>query len=292
MPITSEHMATSGHIHLKKGTVQDRMELCLNYKKQFDRLEHDRLTTFFLHNDRQVDSCVGRITYASPKCGWMEDTPAHNTIVIDGSNSHMTHGQLIAFSSDAETPLAVVASNPRKTYYDNVEQVRGVAIIEDCWIVFDRVACQEARTIDRYQYGHGKATFTTNLTPSGILLPHLPVKGEFRDVVAGPCGRELVGAFQNDLRLRVVCDREMTAVRALTYGGYSANPMEVTFARVEKAKEVTFLAGFVLGKDKQPPELAIDKSTDDEILLAVTTTAKEYRVVVRPKAKEATIQTE
>jgi hypothetical protein len=70
----------------------------------------------------------------------------------------------------------------------------------------------------------------------------LPERGRFTEVVTGAAGKELWLDFENDLRMRLVCDQDMSGGKARTYGGFGQNMMDVTWARVESAKEANFLA--------------------------------------------------
>ena len=146
----------------------------MNYRQQFDRGEHDRHTTFFFRNGWQVDSCLGRLRYTDPGAAFMEATAAHNTIVIDGQNPRAVNGDLVAWQGDGDTPFAVAQTDPQATLFKGVRQLRGIALLGDAYVVFDRVVCDRPRTIDRYQYGQGKAVFAFKAVPPAAPLPKLP----------------------------------------------------------------------------------------------------------------------
>lgn len=286
-PAVSKLMDGMGYIFLRRGSAADSWEIRMNYKEQFDRGEHDRFTTFFFRNGQQVDSTVGRMFYTVPGSGWMEYTAAHNVIVIDGQNSRAVTGDLVAYDGAGETPIAVVADDPTATLYEGVRQLRGIALLGDAYMVFDRVTCDQPRTIDRYQYGRGKAALRFKAEAPAQAPAKLPEVGRFTDILGGPCGKELRVDFENALKMRLVCDRDLTGYKALTFCGLG--PMEVTWARLDDAKEATFLATFSLGKDADPPAGKIVKSTDDEIVLEVKARARAWTVTVRPKEKKAEV---
>jgi len=304
LPVSSVHMAGAGYVYLRRGTAADWLGIALNYIKPFDRGERDRLTTFFHRTGTQVDSTVGRITYGSPHAGWMAATAAHNCIVIDGADEQDADCQLIAFDPSpyrqrpagsrqdgggtAETPIAVVATNPASPLYDGVAQLRCVALLEDSFVVFDRVACDRPRTIDRYQYGKGTARLHAKASPVEPLPQALPKAGAFSQIQGGPCGKELRVDFENLLRMRVVSDGDMEAYKGLTVGAYQATPMEFTFVRRSGA-EAAFLASFTLGKDKEPPALTILKSTPEEMVFEVKAPARAWNVTIRPKDKKVRV---
>jgi len=131
--MTSRLMDGMGYIFLRLGTAADFREIRMNYKEQFDRNEHDRFTTFFYRNGRQVDSCIGRCRYSDPGALFMADTAAHNTIVIDGQDSRDVTGNLLVWREDGETPMAVVATDPKATLYEGVRQLRGIALLGDAY---------------------------------------------------------------------------------------------------------------------------------------------------------------
>jgi hypothetical protein len=81
----------------------------------------------------------------------------------------------------------------------------------------------------------------------------------------------------------------MTGGKARTHGGYQQTTMDVTWARVDGAREATFLATFALGKDNEPPAARIVKSTDDETVLEVKDRNKAYTIAVKPKEKKAEV---
>jgi len=289
LPARSVLLPGAGYIYLKKGTAADWAGISLNYIKQFDRTERDRFTTFFLRNGSQVDSTIGRITYGSPHGSWMYATAAHNTIVIDGQNSEAREGRLLVFDPSPQAPIAVVATIPGTPLYKGVSQVRGIALIEDLYVVFDRVECGVPRTIDRYQYGKGKAVLKFETGELAALPEHRPAKGEFSQMEGGRCGKELRVDFANGLKMRLVSDGEMDAYKGLTIGGYQAHPMEFTFARRPKCKQATFLATFSLGANLEPPPLKIVKTDAKEMIFEIALKEKTYLLRVTPEERSAAI---
>jgi len=289
MRAQSVHMPGAGYLFLKKGNAADYSEVRLNYIKQFDRHEHDRFTTFLFRNSRQVDSTVGRITYGSPRCGWMGDTAAHNCIVVNGESQKAPEGRLVAVDLSPDAPIAVVESRPETPFYPGVRHIRCIALLGDAYVVFDRVSAQEPRTIDRYQWGRGKAKLSFEAAPVEA-LPHLPKRGQFEQISGGACGKELLVEFENALKMRLVSDAELHAYTAVTVGGYQADPMEVTFARRAKAKDAAFLAAFTLGEASQPPALKIINTDMKELVFQVLTPDKNYTVRIRPDEKSVSVE--
>ncbi|HUT35356.1 MAG TPA: hypothetical protein VNE39_17850 [Planctomycetota bacterium] len=288
MPVRSVLFPGTGYVFLRAGNVADSREIRLNYLKTFDRHEHDKFTTFFFRNGQQVDSTVGRITYSSPRSAWMAATAAHNTIVVDGLDEREQDGWLVASDLGGKCPIAVVASDPKAPLFEGVAQLRGIALIEGCYVVFDRVSSDKPHTFDRYQYGQGKAALKLDAKKLEG-LPNLPKRGAFTDIEGGPCGKELRVEFGNGLKMRLVADRELQAFKAVTVGGYQAQPMEVTFARAADAKEATFLAAFVLGKDVEPPALRIRKSGPDALVMEVESKAGTHTITVEPPKKAVSV---
>lgn len=283
MPIRSLHMEGAGYVFLRRGNAADYREIRLNYIKQFDRTEQDRFTTFFFRNGRQVDGTVGRIGYASPHSHWMYHTAAHNCIVVDGAKETGSRGRLLAFNDAAEAPVAVVASDPERPLYDGVAQLRCIALLGDAYIVFDRVVCDAPRTIDRYQYGKGKAQLKVDSAqPVDGSLPATPEAGGFQNLHGGACGETLRIDFTGGLKMRLISDGPMEAYRAVTYGGYQARPMEVTFARRAAADSATFLAAFTVGDEAQPPELALVRTDPDDLAFEVRSQEATHVVRIRP----------
>ena len=288
MPVQSIVMPGAGYVFLRKGNAADNREIQLNYIKTFDRGERDKFTTFFFRNRGQVDTHVGRIRYGTPG-GCMEATAAHNAIVVDGKDEEPVDGRLVAYSPSPDAPIAVVTTEPTAPFYEGVSQVRGIALVGDCYIVFDRVSADKPRTIDRYQYGQGRAAFKFDAQKIGAQPPHLHESGVFKVLEGGPCGKELRVDFGNDLKMRLVADKELTAYKAVTGGTWEAQPMELTIARASEARDVTFLAGFSLGKDAEPPALRITESNPQLLVLEVETAGKQYTVAVDLGKKTAII---
>lgn len=289
MPVRSAIFPGTGYVFLRTGNMADSHEIRLNYLKPFDRHERDKFTTFFFRSGQQVDSSVGRITYSSPHSAWMESTAAHNTIVVDGEDQREQDGVLVASSLAGECPIAVVAVDPKAPLYDGVSHLRGIALIEGCYVVFDRLSAERPRTFDRYQYGLGRATLRLDAKKVEA-LPHLPKRGAFREIEGGPCGKELRVDFANGLRMRLVSDRELQAYKAVTVGGYQAQPIEATFARASEARDATFLAAFVLDKDAEPPALRIRESTAKAIVFELATPTASYTIEVEPGAGKAEVR--
>ena len=287
VPAVSKLLDGMGYIFLRRGNAADSWEIHLNYKEQFDRGEFDRLTTFFYRNGTQADATVARMSYTTPGGEWMCYTPAHNTIVIDGQNSRDVTSDLVAYKGDGDTPFAVVANNPPGTLYEGVRQLRGIALLGDAYVVFDRVVCDKPRTVDRYQWGKGKAALAFKAEPA--TPAKIPEAGRYKDIVAGPCGKEMRLDFANGLKMRLVSDQDLTGYKAISFGGYMGTPMEVTWARLDNCKEATFLSVFSFGKDTEPPAARIVKSSEDEIVIEVKSKDKTYTVTVKPKEKKAEV---
>jgi len=288
--LASKLMDGMGYIFLRRGTAADYREIRLNYKEQFDRLEHDRFSATFYRNGSQVDGGIGRCNYADPGAHFMCATPAHNAIVIDGQDSRDVISDLLVWQGDGDTPLAVVATDPKATLYEGVRQLRGIALLDDSYVVLDRVVCDQPRTIDRYQYGQGKAAFTVPLQASAKPPAKLPAAGSFTEIGTGAAGKELRIGFEKDLKMRLICDQDMVAGKAQTpLGGWRPPKIEVTWARVDNCKEATFLAVYSLGKDAEPPAAKIVKSTDDEIVIEVKSKDRTYTMTVKPKEKKAEV---
>lgn len=288
MPIASTLMPATGYILLRRGTVADYREIRLNYIKTFDRGEADKFTTFFFHTGKPVDTHVGRIRYFTPG-GRMEATAAHNTIVVDGQDEKPTDGQLVAFNAAADAPIGVVGTDPAAPFFDGVQQLRGVALIDKAYVVFDRVTSDKPRNLDRFQYGPGKAVLKFNAATITAPLATPPPIATFKDVEGGPCGREVRVDFGDTLKMRLVADQDLTAYKAVTAGTYEAKPMDVTFARAAAATAVTFLAAFTDEKAAEPPILRIQTSTPQRLVLEVETPAATRVITVDTQAKTATV---
>ncbi len=285
LPVRSTLMPGAGYVFLKRGNAADNTEIRLNYIKQFDRHEHDRLTAFLYRNGRQVDGTVGRITYGSKHCPWMTKTAAHNCIVIDGNSSRTAPSDLLVFDDSAEATLAMVATSEKTPLYDGVRMVRCIALIDGAYVVFDRVVCDRPRTIDRYQWGRGSAKLTPSTKPVEPPPADLPERGAFSNIEAADAGRELKAAFANGLKMRLLSDGDMRAVKAVSVGGYQARPMEVTFARRPAAKEAHFLAVFAFGPDAECPPAKLVKTGEEEIVFDVGDT----RFTLNPPAKKVQV---
>jgi len=269
IPVRSELKENSGYVFLRRGSAVDFRETRLNYIKQFERSEQDRLSTMFFRNQRPIDTHVGRIAYSVPDSWWMTHTAAQNTIVIDGGSQREVPCRLVAFDPAPEAPVAVVATDAETPLYPGVRQVRGIALIGDAYVVFDRIDAENPRTVDRYQYGPGSGPA---LHPEGgpvEMLPALPEIGRFKGIEGGAAGREARVDFGGGLRMRLVSDRDLALYRAVTFGGYQGQPLAVTFARASGVREVTFLAALVEGKDAEPPTLRIAESTPEHMVLEV-----------------------
>lgn len=286
--LASVHMEGSGYIMLRRGSPLDSWEIRLNYKAQLDRGEADRYSTWFYRSNRQVDSGIGRRRYSSPGAVFQEATAAHNTIVIDGQNSRDVIGQLVAYQGEGDTPFAVVQTDPTATLFAGVRQLRGIAILGDAYVVFDRVVCDTPCTIDRYQYA-GPANLKFAAAAPATPLTKLNEKGRFTDVLTGAAGKEMRIDFGGGLKMRLVCDQEMTGGKARTPTEPNET-MDVTWARVDNARGATFLATFSLGQDTEPPAVKIVKSADDELILEVQGKGKTYTMTVKPTEKKVVVE--
>ena len=101
------------------------------------------------------------------------------------------------------------------------------------------MVCEQPRTIDRYQWGKGKAALGFKAAPPAAAAGEIPEAGRYKDIVTGACGKELRVDFENGLKMRLVCDQDMTGCKAISVGGYMGTPMEVTWARLDNCKEAS-----------------------------------------------------
>ncbi len=95
--------------------------------------------------------------------------------------------------------------------------------------------------------------------------------------------------FGNGLKMRLVADCDLQAFKAVTVGGYQAQPVEATFARAADATEATFLAAFTLGKEAEPPALRIVKSGPDALVLEVVAKEGAHTITVEPLKKAVSV---
>ncbi len=274
-PVKSTLFSGTGYIFLQSGTASDNVGITMNYIKTFDRLEHDKFQTLFHRNGQQVDGGVGRITYSAPEAGWMEATAAHSAIVVDGGDQRDVDGVLLAFNDSPDHPFAVVKTDDKSPLYEGVRQIRGIALIDGFYVVFDRLESDIPRCFDRYQYGKGKASLGAT-QPAGK-LDFLPERGKFTDIVCGTKGKSGEFFFENGLKAKIVSDQDFKLCKATSIKGYQPNPCDTMFARAEATKAITFLAAFAFGKDSLPPDLKILKSNVDEMEFQVG----KHNVVVK-----------
>ena len=162
-------------------------------------------------------------------------------------------------------------------------------MLDKCYIVFDRVKADKPRTIDRFQYGQGKASLKFNSQKIESPLQYPPPICTFKDVEGGACGKEARVDFGNNLKMRLVSDKDFDMYKAVTAGTYEAKPIDVTFARTSNATEATFLAGFTDEKDAEPPVLRIMSSTPDKLVMEVETPGKTHTITVDIQAKSAAV---
>ncbi len=288
IPVRSQVLGGVGYVFLRKGTMADNRQIRINYKNSFDRTEKDRLQTKFIHNGRRIDAEVNRMMYSDPNSKWMYQTAAHSTIVIDGATQTDVAGRLVATDFAPDAPVAVLATRPDAPFYQGVQQVRGVALIGRWHVVFDRVAADREVTIDRYQYGVEPLAIDAETAPLSDLAA-LPAAGKFHDAVGAAVGREVdlrygqanrkEKAKDGPMLLRVVADRDMTACKATTIGGWFGGAMETSFVRVT-GRDATFLAAATDDVEATPPALAIEESTDARMVLAVRDETVDARIVV------------
>jgi hypothetical protein len=283
VPVKSEQLAGAGYIFLREGSPDNFLELKFNYIQPFDRLEFDRLQTQFFHNGRQLDGGVGRIVYTASCAKWMYQTAAHNTVVVDGQDQRDGCGELIAFNQNS----AAVISQGIAAVYPDVSQLRAIAIVDGNFLVFDRMASDKEHTYDRYQYGSGKINLNRK-TAAVETLPMLPKYGDFINIEVGAAGKSLDINYGGRSKMRIVSDRDMTIVKAATWKGYHPSRCEVSFARVENTKNVSYLAAFTPGQ--KLPGLKILKSNAELIKLEIKTDKQKYIWTIKPNEKISEIE--
>lgn len=274
---SSSMMPTSGYIFLRKGNMESSMELRLNYLKTFDRTERDRFTTFLYKNSKQIDDTTGRISYSSPHGHWMYSTASHNAIVVDGKNEMDVDGKLIVYNPEPTSPAAIVSTEKKNPFYKGVQQTRCIALIDNVYIVFDYITSDKPHIIDRYQHGRGgAANFSPKTTPVAGSISNLPEYANFTNIQTTEKIRKLDVVFKNNLKMRLIADQDFSGFKVVGVSGYQARPAEITFARGENIKKISFLAGFVFGKNAKLPELKILKTGNKGFTIEVKTASGKY----------------
>jgi len=218
--INSVHYSNTGYIYLRKGNISDYNEIRINYKNQFDRSEHDRLTTFFYHNNRQIDFTIGRITYFSDMAEWMYDTAAHNTIVINGNNSKDLPSKLLKIDTNSKNPYAIIETYKSNPLYENVSQKRVVALVEKYFVVYDHIISKKDAVIDRYQYGKYPVKILSKHQEIENKISNLPKEAKFHDIRVYKLGKSAHLLFKNNLHMFIISDYDFNLVIANTKGGY------------------------------------------------------------------------
>ncbi len=278
--VASAIMKGTGYIYLRKGTPNDYREIKLNYIKYFDRTEKDRFSTFFYENQKRIDGGVNRMSYGDRNVHFMYATAAHNAIVINGQDQRETTGELLAFHPDVELPVAVIQTDPHVPLYEGVQQIRATALVEDFYIVFDKITSEKPVTIDRFQYGLKKATVQNTLMPVADDFPYVAQKEHdaITNITGAPSEKLVLIDFENGMKMKLVSDKSFDIYKGETYGGQWQGDMDVTFARMADSTQGAFLAAFSHGTDKPLPQLQIISNSPHEILLSIATREKTYRI--------------
>ena len=184
----------------------------------------------------------------------------------------------------------MVADTPPGTLYEGVRQLRGIALLGDAYVVFDRVVCEQPRTIDRYQWGKGQAGARIQGLRPAATPARIPEAGRYRDIVAGPAAKSCAWTSRTDSKaaagLRSGHDRDQGhLVRRLhghADGSHLGAPRQLQGGRLCSPP--------LFGKDTEPPAAKIVKSTDDEIVLEIRAKDKRHTVTVKPKAKKVAVE--
>jgi hypothetical protein len=158
-----------------------------------------------------------------------------------------------------------------------IHQIRCVALVDDVYIVFDYLFSDKPHVYDRYQHGRGgKAAFTPKTTPLSGVVSNLPKESNFTNIQNTQKTRKLDVLFKNNLKMRLVADKNFTGYKVVGVSGYQALPAEIAFARAENVKQISFLAGFTFGKNSKLPELKIVKADEKGFLLDIKTSSGKY----------------
>lgn len=289
--LSSSIMRATGYIFLRKGDISNSMELRLNYLEPFDRTELDRFTTFIYKNGRQIDNATGRISYSSPHAHWMYSTASHNAIVVDGKDEMDVDGTLIAYNPNSIFPAAIVSTVKDNPFYKGVQQIKCIALIENIYVVFEYISADKTHVFDRYQHGRGnKAVFTPKTSKVTKKITDLPADANFTNIKSTPKTQKMDIVFKNNLKMRLIADKRFTGFKVVGVSGYQASPAEITFARAEKVKEVSFLAGFVFGKDAALPKLKIMKANLNNFSLKIKTSTGSYTIEGNIKQKTVNVK--
>lgn len=141
----SSNLTGDGYFFLRGG---GSLCLAINYGKQWERSEKDRLHFRLFQDGKPLSRALGRITYGSPWSENMYRTFAHNVVTVDRGDA------LDVRLNDKEIPPVegfhglVLSTKPGSELYPGVRQSRIIAIVGSSFFVADVLTSDSPRTFD------------------------------------------------------------------------------------------------------------------------------------------------
>lgn len=126
-----------GYLWLREQSQRGFRALSINYISQWDRGEHDRLHFSLFDESGRLTGEIGRIVYSAPEAATMENTFAHNTVVVDGKNQQVQPSTLAVFLQRPSLPAALITEDAHSPLYPGIEFSRVVAILDGVFFVGD-----------------------------------------------------------------------------------------------------------------------------------------------------------
>ena len=94
----------------------------------------------------------------------------------------------------------MVADTPPGTLYEGVRQLRGIALLGDAYVVFDRVVCDAAAHHRPLPVGQGPGRRSDSRPAPGSRAGENPGGRAVQGHRRRPCGKELRVDFENGLK--------------------------------------------------------------------------------------------
>jgi hypothetical protein len=248
-----------GYLWLREQSPRGFRALSINYISQWDRLEHDRLHFSLFDEQGRVTSEIGRIIYSAPEAATMENTFAHNTVVVDGKNQELQPSTLAAFLNRPSLPAALITEDPQSPLYPGINFSRVVAILDGVVFVGDLYHGEGEHMFDWPLYAPWQPDDKDEIAAPRTALKMQDVKSTFSEYPwiskaqstktdesfsAALRVEEAKGQHPRDLNITFAPMQSALFVDAQVPRGYRPKPGPMFFVRQEKRSTAQFGAAF------------------------------------------------
>ncbi|MBI4026788.1 MAG: hypothetical protein HY360_17525 [Verrucomicrobia bacterium] len=255
---SSSSLELAGRTVLRKGGVNDLRGVQIFWGSPTWRGGKDFLNFLVSFQGAVLNTSVTRVSYGNPKSAQAlsYSTLGGNVPEVDGLTQSGVRPKQVAFR-DGEWPVAKYVAPPNASPYPGVGLSRVIAIINDVFVVADRLTADKPRRLSVSFY---PGVMAFSITPALTFAPNEAfIRGgetyaKIRSPERATCGKAFALDYKSGdflTRAHFLLDGDGELIKGVTYSGWEPVDTPVLLVR-RQASAMACVLALEAGKDKLP----------------------------------------